>query len=171
MSIAVGCSQLDVSYPGTVRASHFRDYSFGLCFASSRPSPNLWISDAVGAAIVVHIHTVKAYGVGVALARVAVGVVVAAVVAAGEVAPPPPAVAALRFRPKETTSRPASPSASEPGWSPLRPPLQSRSPAQSPAAGAACGHCLRAGQRTCAHQPKRSARRIPWSPARGTSPA
>src|SRR5438132_11174224 len=92
MSIAVGCSQLDVSYPGTVRASHYRDYSFGLCFASSRPSPNLWISDAVGAAIVVHIHTVKAYGVGVALARVAVGVVVAAVVAAGEVAPPPPAV-------------------------------------------------------------------------------
>ena len=92
MSIAVGCSQLDVSYPGTVRASHYEDYSFGLCFASSRPSPNLWISDTVGAAIVVHIHTVKAYGVGVALARVAVGVVVAAVVAAGEVAPPPPAV-------------------------------------------------------------------------------
>src|SRR3989442_6137010 len=90
MSIAVGCSQLDVSYPGTVRASHYEDYSFGLCFASSRPSPNLWISDTVGAAIVVHIHTVKAYGVGVALARVAVGVV--AVVAAGEVTPPPPAV-------------------------------------------------------------------------------
>jgi len=29
MSIAVGCSQLDVSYPGTVRASHYEDYSSG----------------------------------------------------------------------------------------------------------------------------------------------
>src|SRR5438093_7960327 len=92
MSIAAVCLQLDVSYPGTVRACHYEDYSFGLCFASSRPSPNLWISDTVGAAIVVHIHTVKAYGVGVALARVAVGVGVVAVVAAGEVTPPPPAV-------------------------------------------------------------------------------
>src|SRR5438093_13022807 len=92
MSIAVGCSQLDVSYPGTVRASHFRDYSFGLCFASSRPSPNLWISDAVVADIVVHIHTVKAYGVGVALAGVAVGVVVADVVADGEDVKPPQSV-------------------------------------------------------------------------------